>query len=318
MSILHPDLRRGRFIPPFTFGPRALRLVQAVTARPPVRAVPTGSAVVRTVHQVPGPLGSGPVALRLFQPAGLSDPAPALLWVHGGGLIMGHPAQDDRTNIAFVRELGITVAAVSYRLAPGHRAPAAIEDAYAGLSGLLAHAEEWRVDPGRVALGGTSAGGGLAAALAQLTHDRGEVRPAFQFLVYPMLDDRTALRAELDTLGVRLWTRRSNHYGWTSYLGTEPGGETVPPYAVPARREDLAGLPPAWVGVGTLDLFHDEDVAYAERLRAAGVPCTLVEVPGAFHGFDVAFARAGVSQQFWRDQVDALRGALFDGVSPDC
>lgn len=307
MTAFHPDLAAGRFIPKFSFGPRLSRLSRSIRARP---AVPGPDVTVEELV-VPGPAGAPDVSLRVLRPAAASAPVPALLWIHGGGLVMGRPEQDDRTNIGFVRELGIVVAALRYRLAPDHRAPAAVEDAHAGLRGLVAHAARLGVDADRIAIGGASAGGGLAAALALLTHDRGEIRPVLQLLIYPMLDDRTVTRTDLDTRNVRVWTAKSNRFGWTSYLGVPPGGPDVSPYAAPARREDLSGLPPAWVGVGSLDLFRDEDVEYARRLTAAGVPCALCIVPGAFHGFDALFAKAGVSRDFRREQSRALRGALF-------
>ena len=263
---------------------------------------------------MPGPKGAPPVSLRVLQPAGLKTAAPALLWMHGGGLIFGTPEQDDRTNLAFVRELGLTVAAVRYRLAPGNPAPAAVEDAYAALHGLVGRATDLHIDIERVAIGGASAGGGIAAALALLAHDRAEVRPGFQLLIYPMLDDRTTTRTELNNLNVRMWTPKSNRYGWSSYLGDAVGGPDVSPYAAAARREDLTGLAPAWIGVGTLDLFHDEDVEYARRLGDSGVPCELHLVPGAFHGFDAVFPKAGISQQFWCQQARALAGALSIAV----
>ena len=153
-----------------------------------------------------------------------------------------------------------------------------------------------------MAIGGGSAGGGLTAALALLARDRGEVPVAAQLLVYPMLDDRSADRTDLDSTGYRLWNQSSNKFGWASYLG-----DADPDIAVPARRQDLSGLPPAWMGVGTLDLFHDEDLAYAERLEAAGVPCEVDVVQGAFHGFDALAAKAQVSQSFFNSQCAFLQ-----------
>lgn len=155
----------------------------------------------------------------------------------------------------------------------------------------------------------------MAAGLALYTHDKGEVTPAFQLLVYPMLDDRTAVRSDMNTKNVRVWSPGSNLYGWTSYLGAAPGGPDVSPYAAPARRQDLSGLPPAWIGVGSLDLFHDEDLDYAQRLVEAGVPCETLVVTGAFHGFDVLFRKKPVSQRFWRAQAAALEVALFPARS---
>jgi len=140
---------------------------------------------------------------------------------------------------------------------------------------------------------------------------RDEVRPAFQLLVYPMLDDRTVLRTDIDPKKLRMWSPGSNRFGWASYLGGQPGSADVSPYAAPARRDDLSGLPPAWIGVGTLDLFHDEDLVYARRLESAGVPCEVHIVEGAFHGFDAVFRKAGVTRAFWEEQARALRAALL-------
>jgi acetyl esterase/lipase len=139
--------------------------------------------------------------------------------------------------------------------------------------------------------------------LALLARDRGEVTPTLQLLAYPMLDDRSASGPE--NPNYRLWSPKSNRFGWAAYLGNAD-----PNVAVPARHEDLSGLPPAWIGVGTHDLFHDEDLAYAERLTAAGVPCQVEVVDGAFHGFDAIVPKAGVSQSFFASQCASLRSAL--------
>lgn len=297
MSAFHPDLTLGRFIPQLSFGPRITRLLQRRKVRTP--AAPDDMLIEDVT--APG------VSLRRYRPRSLEGAAPALLWSHGGGYLIGNPEQDEARSITFARELGITVAAIRYRLAPAHPSPAAVQDAHAALLWLAAQPG---VDPERIAIGGASAGGGLTASLALYAHDRGEVRPAFQLLVYPMLDDRTVLRTDLDTRHVRVWTARSNRFGWTSYLGREPGSPDVSPYAAPARREDLSGLPPAWIGVGTLDLFLDEDLAYADRLVRAGVPCERVVVDGAFHGFDAIFGGKPVSRDFLAAQVRALRAEL--------
>jgi acetyl esterase/lipase len=199
------------------------------------------------------------------------------------------------------------VAAVDYRLAPKHPYPTPLEDCYTALGWL---AEQPGIDPSRIAIGGASAGGGLAAGLAQLARDRDGVKPAFQLLVYPMLDDRTALRTDIDERGFRLWNNRANAFGWRCYTGREPGTDPVDVYAVPGRNDDLSGLAPAWIGVGTQDLFHDEDIAYAERLRAAGVACDVEIVPGAFHGFDAVAPKAPVAIAFRDSVLNAVRGGL--------
>jgi acetyl esterase/lipase len=296
-----PDLRLARFLPRgVTPDRRRLRLVRAATrlstSRPGTRAAEL-------------PVAPG-VTVRLHRPATLSTPAPALLWVHGGGLVSGNARMDERFCARVRDELGVVVASVEYRLAPEHPFPAPLEDCWAALTWLAAQPE---VDPDRVAIGGASAGGNLAAALAIAARDRGGVHPVFQLLVYPMLDDRTTLRTDVDERLLRLWDQRSNRFGWGSYLGASVGTDAVSPLAAPARSTDLAGLAPAWVGVGTLDLFHDEDVAYAHRLREAGVDCALDVVPGAYHGFDAAEAWAPVARAFTDAQLTALSGALHGG-----
>ncbi|HTN91879.1 MAG TPA: alpha/beta hydrolase fold domain-containing protein, partial [Sorangium sp.] len=174
-------------------------------------------------------------------------------------------------------------------------------------------AAELGVDTGRLAIGGASAGGGLAACLGLLARDRDEVPLAFQLLLYPMLDDRTVTATDPHAhVGEFIWTRDGNRFGWTALLGREPGGDGVSPYAAAARAEDLAGLPPTYVGVGALDLFLEEDMEYARRLSRAGVPTELHVYPGAFHGFD-RVPRARVSQAATRDYMDALRRALRPG-----
>lgn len=292
-SRFHPDLRRAaRLVPRQVITPVTLPIVRLVTRR-------MWQRVPHDVEALTLPSGVG---VRLYRPTGGSGKGAALLWIHGGGFLIGHPGQDDQLCRRFVRRLGVTVASVDYRLAPEHAYPTPLEDCYSALTWLAALPS---VDPERIAIGGASAGGGLAASLALLARDRGEVAPAAQLLVYPMLDDRTVNRRELDNPGHRLWNQSSNKFGWTAYLG-----DADPAVAVPARREDLAGLPPAWVGVGDLDLFHDEDLAYAERLKAAGVPCDVEVVEGAFHGFDGIVPKASVSQQFVNSQCAMLQRTL--------
>jgi acetyl esterase/lipase len=292
---VHPDLHRiVRILPRHIVGPRTLPIVRALgrlQGRLPKPSTPGDVEVVT--------LGSG-VGVRLFRPTGVTEPAPALLWIHGGGYVLGAAQQDDRLCHQFSARLGITVASVDYRLAPEHPYPVPLQDCYSALTWLAGLPA---VDRRRIAIGGASAGGGLAAGLALLARDRGEITPIFQLLAYPMLDDRSSMTA--DKPNYRLWDTRSNHFGWAAYLG-----DADPRTAVPARRDDLSGLAPAWIGVGTNDLVHDEDLTYAERLRSAGVPCDVEVVPGAFHGFDVFASKAQVSQRFFDSQCHSLRSAL--------
>ncbi|MCV7445378.1 alpha/beta hydrolase [Mycobacterium paraense] len=291
---VHPDLRRiARIAPRHIIGPRSLPIMRSLSAVTGRRRKPAPSEVEVIT------LGSG-AGVRLFRPAGATAPGPALLWIHGGGYVIGTAQQDDAQCRRLSSSLGATVASVDYRLAPEHPYPAPLEDCYSALVWL---ADLPAVDRNRVAIAGASAGGGLAAALALLARDRDEVHPAFQLLVYPMLDDRSSATAA--SPHHRLWSTRSNRFGWAAYLG-----DADPRVAVPARRDDLAGLPPAWIGVGTHDLFHDEDLAYARRLIEAGVPCHVEVVPGAFHGFDAVAWKAPVARRFFESQCESLRVAL--------
>ncbi len=288
---IHPDLRRvARFAPRQIVYPWSL---------PILRRLPVANRSSNDgVDVVDLPSGAG---ARLYRPTAAAAPTAALLWIHGGGYLLGSPEQDDALCRRYVQRLGIVVAAARYRLAPEHPYPIPLEDCYTVLTWLAGLPG---VDADRIAIGGASAGGGLTAALSFLARDRGEVSPVLQVLSYPMLDDRT-VGPDLDKPGFRLWNTRSNRFGWTSYLG---GAD--PAVAVPARRTDLAGLAPAWLGVGTLDLFCAEDLAYAARLNAAGVECEVHEVPGAFHGFDGLAPKAAVSQAYFDSTCASLRRAL--------
>jgi len=238
-----------------------------------------------------------PVPLRLYHPARRANRA-ALLWVHGGGYVIGAAAQDDGLCTAVARELGIMVVSVEYRLAPEHPFPAPLDDCRAAWTWMEAEAVVLGIDPLKIAIGGQSAGAGLAAALVQRIHAEGAAQPAAQWLFCPMIDDRTAAKTDLDRIGHRIWSNRVNRDGWRCYLGREPGATDVPPFAAPARTEDLAGLPPAWIGVGDVDLFCEEDRAYAARLQAAGIDVTLDIVPGAPHGFEAWAADTAIAQAY--------------------
>jgi acetyl esterase/lipase len=246
--------------------------------------------------------------LRIFRPDQLRS-AGALFWIHGGGYLIGRAVQDDRLCAETARALGIVVVSVSYRLGPRHPAPEPQDDCHAGWMWLQQAAASLGVDPARIVVGGQSAGGGLAACLAQRLRDEGRAVPVGQWLFCPMLDDRTAARRELDAIRHRVWNNRLNAAGWRSLLAVAPGSDVVPPYAVAARRTDLRGLPPAWIGVGDIDLFHDEDRAYAERLRQAGVDVAFDVTPGAPHAFegwarDTALAREHVGRaRAWLGKV---------------
>jgi acetyl esterase/lipase len=240
---------------------------------------------------VPGSKGDPDVRVRVYRPADQPSKLPALYWIHGGGYVMGDIEQDDRLMKQLVKRIGCVAVSVDYRLAPEHPFPAPVEDCYAGLKWLFANADELGVEPAR---------------------DRGEVQVAFQLLIYPMIDDRNATPASYAITDPRMWNRESNLLGWKAYLGRDGGGADVSPYAAAARATDLTNLPPAYIPVGALDLFVDENIEYAQRLIQAGVPTELHVYPGAFHGFDLFAPSATVSKQFKADRDNALKRALHD------
>lgn len=288
----HPDLRAiARVLPRSPFNAVTLPAMRHLT-----RLAPSGREGVEVLTITPS------AGVRLYRPEGECTHGGALLWIHGGGYVIGTAAQDDTLCRRFVRKVGVPVASVDYRLAPKDPYPAALEDCYSALTWL---ARLPGVHPGRIAIGGASAGGGLAAALALLARDRGEVTPLFQLLVYPMVDDRPSSRPGLESPHYRLWSENSDRLGWQAYLkGADP--QT----AVPARRDDLSNLAPAWIGAGTVDPLYGQDVEYARRLREAGVSCELDIVEGAFHGFDIIASKTPVAQAFFARQCEALQAAL--------
>jgi acetyl esterase/lipase len=262
---INPELQRmARFLPRGPVNRRSIKVIRAIQNL-------TANRVSGSVERVQ----LGPISVRVHRPstsgAAAGSPGPALLWIHGGGYVIGTAAQDDPLCKKYAEAAGCVVAAVDYRLAPEHPYPTPLEDCYAALTWLAAQPF---VDPARIAIGGASAGGGLAAALALLVRDRGEFHPVLQLLAYPMIDDRTVLRTGIDESGFRLWTNAANRFGWQSYTGREPGSDQIDGIAAPSRNENLTGLAPAWLGVGTQDLFHDEDLAYTDRLKAAASRAT--------------------------------------------
>jgi acetyl esterase/lipase len=258
----------------------------------------------------PGTQGGPSVRVRIYRADDQSSKLPALYWIHGGGYVMGDIDMDDRLMKQMVKRIGCVAASVDYRLAPEHPFPTPVEDCYTGLKWLFAHADELGVEPARIAIGGPSGGGGLTAGLGLLARDRNEVQVAYQLLIYPMIDDRNATAAAHAITDPRVWNRESNRLGWKAYLGRDGGGADVSPYAAATRATDLSNLPPTYISVGTLDLFVDENIDYAQRLIQAGVPTELHVYPGAFHGFDMFAPSARVSKQFKADRDNALKRAL--------
>ncbi len=308
ISKIHPQLLQiANRTPKFDFNKKNLWLMRLIMSIMPKAKTPQSVFIENIFIES----GQAKIRVRVYKPKMATTPTPVLIWMHGGGYVVGKPEQDDGCCSQYVQELGITVVSVDYRYAPKYPFPIGLDDCYAALKWVVSQARELGIDLNRIAIGGASAGGGLAAALVQLIYDRQEFKVALQLLIYPMLDDRTVLRTEIDDSQNVTWTQKSNQFGWESYLGTACGAKTTPPYAVPARREDLTGLPPVWIGVGSLDVFYDEDLTYAKRLEASSIETELVVVGGAFHGFDVFDPQIQVVRDFRNSQIVALRKYLF-------
>lgn len=282
-----------------------LQMLEEMTAD-----IPDSDNVVKEDRTVPGPEGAPEVPVRVYRPKGSSETLPGVLWIHGGGYVIGGVEEDDLVVQSVVEEVGCVAVSVGYRLAPEHPFPAPLEDCYAALKWMADNAAELGVDPARIAITGPSAGGGLTAGLALLARDRGEVGVAFQAPIYPMIDDRNVTPSSHQIADSRIWGREYNINGWRAYVGEDAGGDGVSSYAAATRATDLSGLPPAYIAVGTLDLFLDEDIEYARRLVEAGVPTELHVYPGLFHGSDIFVPPAASSRRFITDRNAALKRAL--------
>jgi acetyl esterase len=258
---------------------------------------------------VPGPSDAPDVPVRVYSPAGRTEAVPGLVYIHGGGFVLGDLDMFHAAVLRLVDELGIVIVSVDYRLAPEHPFPAPVEDCYAALKWVAAKADELGIDPQRIGIGGESAGGGLSAGTALLARDRGGPELCFQYLGIPELDDRLDTDSMRDYVDTPLWNRPNAIYSWTSYLGTEPGGDDVSPYAAPARATDLTGLPPAFVTTCQYDPLRDEGMEYARRLAHAGVPTELRHYPATFHG-SAFIESAAITRRMFADEVDALRRGL--------
>ena len=268
-------------------------------------AVQLSDEVDRLDHVVGG---DPEVKLRVYRRKGNDSVLPCVYAIHGGGYVMGSYEMEDLRFDSWCTSLGLVGVSVEYRLSPETPYPGPLEDCYSGLRWVFEHAEQLGIDPVRTGICGTSAGGGLAAGLALLARDRGEVQPAFQMLIYPMLDDRQVTPSS--RWDVPVWSPANNEFGWRSYLGDLYGTDRIPPFAAPARAEDLSRLPPASVWVGTADGFCDEDIIYAQRLNQAGVPTELHVYPGAPHGFDAFSPNAPVARRCRRDMKEWLAAVV--------
>jgi acetyl esterase/lipase len=316
IELLDPELKGPikmilNQMPPMSFdnlpAARAVSKQMIATMKSQMPVVP---GVITEDRIIPGPVGAPDVTVRIYRPEKQSVMLPSLLWIHGGGYMLGEIDQEDFTAKQFVLAGECVVVSVEYQLAPEHPYPAPLEDCYAALKWLSANADKLEVDGSRIAIGGASAGGGLAAGLALLSRDRNEVKTIFQLLVYPMINDCNIAPPDDDLPDTLFWTRDNNLIGWRSYLGCEPGSEGISCHAAAYRANNLEGLPPAYVTVGDLDLFAQEDIEYSRRLINAGVPTELHVYPGGCHAFDMLIPNADISKRFTADIHRALKRAL--------
>ena len=259
---------------------------------------------------VPGPDGAPDITLSIFTRTDHQAGGPGIYHTHGGGMIIGDRFTGADGFLDWLMDLDAVVVSVEYRLAPEHPDPAPVEDCYAGLVWMAAHADELGFDPDRLVIAGGSAGGGLAAGVALKARDLGGPALAGQLLIYPMLDDRneTVSSHQIDGFGV--WDRGSNDTGWDALLGDRRKTDGVSIYAAPARATDLTGLPPAFIDVASAEVFRDEDVAYATKIWEQGGVAELHVWPGGFHGFDAMAPQAALSVRARAARLDWLHRIL--------
>jgi acetyl esterase/lipase len=309
-SEIHPQLQLiAKRMPKLYFNRVTVKIIRYISKLLPKVSVPD-SIVVRNVF-IERSDTKNKLKLRVYYPKQLQSNVPGLLWIHGGGHVIGYPELNDSALIQFVQELGIVIVSVDYRLSPENPFPASINDCYTGLQWMVDHSDELGLDKNRISVGGESAGGGLAAALAQMAVDRKEIDLKFQLLVYPMLDDHSAIQEIYSGKKYFGWNQKNNYFGWKAYLNQEPGLDITPAYAVPARRKDLIGLPAAWIFCGSLDLFFDEDKLYAQRLTDSGVICEFESISGVFHGFDSATISNEFVTAFRKKQISVMKRYMF-------
>ena len=296
-------------LPEFELSTDTLAAVRATPIMIPDNGEGVGKVDI-SCRSIAGPAGAPEVPILIYRPLYPEGSMGCILHIHGGGFVIGSAEAFAPIHRAMAADLNCCIVSVNYRLAPETPFPGAVEDCYAALRWVFENAIELGIDRSRIGVMGESAGGGLAAALALLARDRAQYSLAFQHLIYPMLDDRTCVKKDVHPYtGEFLWTAEKNIFGWTSLLGGAPGSGDLSPYAVPARASDLSGLPRTFISVGTLDLFLDEDIEYAQRLMRVGVPVELHVYPGAFHAFDIAPA-APVAVAARMHSRNALRGML--------
>ena len=272
-------------------------LTQMLSATP----VPPNPNVEISNHVAPGPAGA--IAVRVYTPKNVSKPAPGLVYIHGGGMIMGGLDGEDGTCQMMADRLGAVIASVDYRKAPENPYPAAPEDCYAASSWVFDNAEMLQIQSDNIGIYGQSAGGGLTIAVAMMARDRGGMKFAYMAPIYPMIDDRNVSESSNMVTDVGIWDRAGSIEAWAWYLG----GNEADQYAAPTRATDLSGLPPAFIDVGELDMFRDEDIDFVKRLSEAGVPVEFHLWPGAYHASEAFAPEAALSARIWDTRIAGLK-----------
>lgn len=308
-NMIHPDLK-ARFEQlsnnDFTNVTRSRGNIVRATANLPVdEAVSVRNVVISGYPQIPD------LRVRVYEPKNRTGILPAVLWIHGGGYLMGRPEQNERLLMDMVKEANVVVVAPDYRLTPENPYPAAVDDNYTALTWLADSAKNGlNIDKDRIAVAGQSAGGGLTLAVTLRARD--EKGPAIRFAMplYPMIDNKDDTTSSYQITDARVWNRQANENAWKLLLGDKAGSDDVSPYAAPARAKSVSDLPPMYIMIGSLDMFRDEVIDYSQRLLDAGVPVELHVIPGTFHSFETIIPDAGVSQKARTEYIEALKNAL--------
>ncbi|MGH9043553.1 MAG: alpha/beta hydrolase [Acidimicrobiales bacterium] len=254
---------------------------------PPIAELIDGKPIEHEERLIPGQSGSPDLAITILRHKNLKEGAPGIYHIHGGGLVSGTRFMPAPQMVQHVLEFGFVAISVEYRLAPENPGEGPARDCYAGLVWMAHHAEELGFDPDRLFVTGGSAGGHLTAAVCLLARDVGRPKVFAQLLDVPMLDDRNETPSSYQYDGFGIWDRQTNLFAWECVLGEERGGPEVSPYAAPARAKDLSKLPPAYIGVGSAEVFRDEAVEFASKIWAAGGECELHVWNGAFHAYSM-------------------------------
>jgi len=307
---IDPELREAlALLPPLNLD-NIVETREALAAMLGADVIPIDESVSVYDKIIPGPDDNPSLRVRIYEPKVKTNTLPGLLWIHGGGYVLGNPNDNDLLCQRFVREANCVVVSVDYRLAPEHPYPAPLEDCYAALKWFAGHADDLGVDRARIGAAGASAGGGLTAGLSLLARDRQGPELCFQMPLYPMIDDRNNTPSSLEITYHMIWNHDLNEKGWNMYLNGKNGTEDVSPYAAPARAIDFTGIPYTYTCVGQLDPFRDETLDYVTRLSRAGVDVEFHLYPGCYHGFEDLVPNATVSQRATAEYVGAVKHVL--------